>query len=234
MDPFVMPAIMAALAGIGGGMSAFGKKRPSKTIKMPRFTSAQQSMLNQISQQAMQGLQNPYEGFQPLAEQARRQFTSETLPSLTERFTALNPSAQRSSDFQGVMQGAGSDFEKDLLAMQSQYGMQNRNLLQSLLNLGLQPQYENIYQPEGAGAMQQLGSMLTGVGLAGLGKIAGGYASRPQQNGFMPAGQTQQTAEVAAGVPASTQQALSWYNPFSSSPTLNPTYSPFNLMNIGR
>jgi len=155
-------AIPAATAGIGGLASLLGKKKKAQTTQLPTLTPQQQGWQSQGGQMAMQGLLNPYEGFNPIAQQARSRFQTQTVPSLAERFTSFGQGGQRSSDFMGAMAGAGTDLEEGLAAQQSQYGLQNRGLLQQLLGMNMQPSFENIYQPEQTGGMQRFGANLLG------------------------------------------------------------------------
>jgi len=155
-------AIPAATAGIGALASLFGKKTRAKTTQLPQLTPEQQQWQLQAGNQAMQGLQDPAAGFDPIAQQARSQFQTQTLPTLAERFTSFGQGGQRSSDFMGAMAGAGADLEEGLAAQRAQYGLQNRGMLQQLLGMSMQPSFENIYQPEQMGGLQRFGASLLG------------------------------------------------------------------------
>jgi len=65
------------------------------------------------------------EGFSPIEDQARRQFTTKTIPSLAERFTALG-GGQRSSAFPGALGSAASELESNLASLRAQYGERAR------------------------------------------------------------------------------------------------------------
>jgi len=149
-----------AAAGLGAGMSLFGGKRQPQTTQLQRFTPEQQSALSQLLQTGLQGLQNPMEGFEPIAQQAKRQFQQETVPSLAERFTSLGGGAQRSSAFQGALGRAGAGLSENLAGMGTRYGLQRQGQLQNLLGMGLTPQFENIYQEGGAGRAPEFGQQL--------------------------------------------------------------------------
>jgi len=191
VDPVTISAIASL---IGGGMSLFGKKKPAQTTQLPRFNEEQQGWMSQLGQMGMQGLQNPMEGFEPIAQQARNQFTTQTVPSLAERFTAMGQGGQRSSDFAGAVGGSGEDLEANLASMGSQYGLQRTSQLQQLLGMGLTPQTENIYQPSQMGGMQAMGGQLMGSGLQGLFSSLGqmGQPSNNQRQQMQPAQQMQQ------------------------------------------
>ena len=177
----VIPAVMAGSSALGALMSKFGKPNKAKTTQLPLYSKQQTDWMNQLGQMGMQGLQDPGAGFQPIADQAREQFYSKTMPGIAERFAGLG--GTRSSAYQGAMAGAGQGLESDLAAQQAQYGLQNRASLSNIMQMGLGRQFENIYQPETPGVMQTLGSSLMGQGLGGLGQIgAAKYLGDQQSN----------------------------------------------------
>jgi len=145
---------------------------PERQVQLQRFNPQQQGWQSQAGQMAMQGLQNPLAGFEPIAQQARSQFQTQTIPSLAERFTSFGQGGQRSSDFMGAAAGAGQDLEENLAAMGSQYSLQNRNLLQQLLGIGMQSPYENVLSPRQPGmiqnTLQQATPMLLQLLMGGL------------------------------------------------------------------
>lgn len=151
---------------------------PSRIEQISRFTPNQQNALNQLLQVASQGLQGQSSfDFGPIAQQARDNFNQRTIPTLAERFSSMG--AQGSSAFRQSLGQAGAQLESSLASMQSQMGMQNQNQrfqqLLALLQLGLQPQNEQLYTPASSGflgglgttASQGLGALLPLVGLLG-------------------------------------------------------------------
>ena len=147
---------------------------PARTQQFQRLTQPQQQLQNQSIQQILSLLQNPRagsdQGFAPIEQQARNQFTTQTVPSLAERFTAMG-GGQNSSAFQGALGNAASGLEQGLAGLRSQYGMQqenmNQNRLSSLLGLAMQPSFENVYFPRQPGFLESAGSGLS----QGLGAI---------------------------------------------------------------
>lgn len=147
-----------------------------KLAQVPRYTPQQQNVLNSLLQRGLSGIESS--SFEPIEQRARQQFQTQTIPSLAERFTSAG-GGQRSSAFQGALGQAGADLESQLAAYRSQFG--NQQGLQ-LLGLGLQPQFENILQPENQGflssllgsAGQGLGSLGTLYGANQLGLLGGG------------------------------------------------------------
>ena len=122
----------------------------------PNINLQQQQALSQILQQGLGGMQDPYKGFEPIEQQARSQWQSNTLPSLIEQFTAGSPSGERSSAFAGALGGAGADLEQGLASQRSQYGLQQQGLSKNLLGLGMQSPFETAYQPEQQSMLMQL------------------------------------------------------------------------------
>jgi len=182
MKGFIMPipllplGLLAGSAAAGGISSLLSRKPRAQNIS--RLTPEQLGWQQQAGQTALQGLQNPYEGFAPIANQAREKFQSSTVPSLAERFTALGNS-QRSSSFQRALGQAGAGLESNLAALQSQYGQRQQGLLQNLLGLALQPNFDTIYQQQQPGFLQSaLGGLSGGLGqygaMQGLGMLGGG------------------------------------------------------------
>lgn len=180
-----MAAPMAGLQGLGGYQLPQTQSRASRIFKgaepmlyqIPTGTPQQQAANKQILQMALQGLQNPQAGFAPIAQQARTQFSQQTVPGIAERFSALGSGgAQRSSAFGQQLGAAGAGLEQGLAAQGAQYGLQNQQLLQGLLKMGLMPQFQNELSPGEPGLLQQVGSQILSnlFGGKGLGGAGGG------------------------------------------------------------
>jgi hypothetical protein len=142
----------------------------------------QQGLQNQGIQQLMQLLQGGGSqiggapgSFAPIAQQARTQFQTQTVPGLAERFTALG--GQNSSAFQGALGSAASGLEEGLAAQGSQYGLQQnaqlQNLMQLLFGFSSRPSFENQVLQGQPGLFHGLAQGL-GEGFGGLGAAAGG------------------------------------------------------------
>ena len=132
---------------LGGIAGLFGGGKKGKFKQNPIFNPQQQNALQLLLRQGSQGLQNPYAGFEPLAQQARSQFQNQTVPSLAERFTSLGSNNIASSPaFTSQLGQAGAGLEEALAALKIQYGLQNQNNALSLLALGLSPTFENYYR----------------------------------------------------------------------------------------
>lgn len=146
-----------------------------QTYNTPLYTQYQNDVMNQLARYGLQGLmqegQQQYDptylnrfDFAPIGNQELERFYTQTVPSLAERFTALGD-GQRSSAFQGSLAQAGRGLGNDLAAQQQQYnltqqqlaqqqnqfqqglGLQRQGLYASILNAGLQPQFQTSFMP---------------------------------------------------------------------------------------
>lgn len=187
--PFAPMAGGGGIAGMGGAMpigSAIGKGgSPGYLIGNNPYSNAAQGGLDWLVQSGQQGLQGlPQAGFDfaPLAQQARTQFNTETVPTLAERFTAMG-NGQRSSAFESSLGRAGAGLEENLAALKAQYDYNNfQNQQQHYLNRilgGAQPQYQQSFIPPqqgivGGGQKKKggIGGFFKGLA-GGIGRIAG-------------------------------------------------------------
>lgn len=152
---------------------------PTGMVKQfPRFTPQQQSLQQQFLQQLMplmQQLMKPAD-INPIIEQRKRDFETQTIPSLMERLgTGPTAQAQRSSALGGTLGAAGSGLQQDLASLQSQVQLSDLGRLQKLFGglsgLGFEPQYDRSFFPSKPGFGEQFGSSFAsglGGGLGGL------------------------------------------------------------------
>lgn len=179
-------------------MANFFTGSPATSQQFPVLSPQQLNVKGAASNQALKMLQNlgGTTGFEPIAQQARTQFQSQTVPGIAERFTALGSGGQRSSAFTGALGQAGVGLEEGLASLQSQHGM---DLLKLLLGTSLSPEVETGITPEsegGFGALLKqllpyipalLGSFFGPAGTAagaGIGVLGSGltslFGSQPQ------------------------------------------------------
>jgi len=134
------------------GTKEFFGGTPEKIEQYPTITPQQQGIMQLLQQLGIYDLQNPYEGFEPIAQQARTQFSQETVPGLAERFTSMGNNALSSGAFTSQLNQGRAALESNLVAQKAQYGQQNKQqALQMLMSL-LNPQSENIHRPRQPGA----------------------------------------------------------------------------------
>lgn len=92
--------------------------------------------------------------FNPIEDRARKQFQTQTVPSIAQRFASVGDTAG-SSGFAGELAKAGTDLESQLAAERGKFGQEEERLRQSgldqLLKFGMQPTSEKILmqKPEG-------------------------------------------------------------------------------------
>lgn len=191
------PYMLGGLGGLAAGsaITGLGSSRPGtlsgslsgtqgKFQQVPRFQPQQQQAINQLLQTGLGGLGSLQSlDFAPIEQYSRNQFMQQTVPGLAERFTSLGSGSSLSSPaFASQLGQAGSGLESSLAALRSQFGLQSRaldqNMLQSLLQLGLTPQFEQTYLP---GTPGLLGPILGGLGQGigsfgsyGLARLLGG------------------------------------------------------------
>ena len=162
------------------GLKNFAVGQPQRIEQLQRFTPQQISVLQQLLGQGMQGLQNPYQGFEPIAQRAMSQFQQQTVPSLAERFTSMGQNKISSPAFASQMGQAGAGLSEGLAALQSQYGMQNRSQMMDMLGMGLTPQFENIQMNAQPGMLQQALPTMGKLGMHALGAgLTGGWSAIP-------------------------------------------------------
>lgn len=160
-------------------MANFFTGSPEGFQQIPRGTPQQQELMSNLLQQLAPMINNQQlggQGFAPIAQQARRGFAQSTVPSIAERFTAMN--GQGSSGFSQALGQAGAGLESNLAAQQSQFDQQSLQSLLSLLSLGLAPQFDTAYRPPEQGFLGGLGSTLgmglgQGIGRTGLSSLLG-------------------------------------------------------------
>jgi hypothetical protein len=131
---------------------------------VPLYNQQQSGAFSSILNQALQMLSG--QGNNPAAQQAINQFNTQTVPGLSERFTAMG-GGQRSSGFQGALGSAAGNLHQGLQAQQFQQAL-------PLLQQGLTQQYSQINHPSQQGFLQSLAPMLAQLGIGGLTGGVGG------------------------------------------------------------
>jgi hypothetical protein len=146
----------------GANQGNFFTGRPAQLNSINKYSPEAQSALSQLTGSASQGFNNPYAGFEPIAQRARSQFHGSTVPGIAERFASMGSNALSSPALYSQLGAAGAGLEEGLAALQSQYGMQNRGRLLQELLAGISPQNEYFYQPREAGFAESFLSPLLG------------------------------------------------------------------------
>lgn len=164
---------------------------PGTFQQVPTLSPAQQTLQEQTLQQLsplLQQLAQPLDSSALLSERIR-QFETQTIPALAERFTAgFGSSPYLSSGFRGALGAAGAGLQSQLGALEAQTQLQDvgrRQQLAGLLaNLGMAPSFDVAFQPGArgflGGAAQTLPSLIPTAAsflAPGLGLGTGGLRS---------------------------------------------------------
>jgi len=175
-----VPLVLGALGALAGGASNATKKKES-VLQSPTMSKDQMQDADFTRRFGRNKMENPYAGFEPIAQRAQNQFDQRTVPSLAERFTSMGSgSALSSPAFASQLGQAGQGLSDDLAGMMSEYGMQNQQQGMQAMGLGMQPQFENTYIPESQGFLSgMLGGLSSGLG----GMASGGMSQFMQQGG---------------------------------------------------
>jgi hypothetical protein len=166
------------------GLSQALMGNPSTISQAPRYNPGQMNAQQGLLQMGQQGLQNPYQGFAPIAQHARSQFNQQTVPSIAERFTSLGgqrgSNALSSPAFASQMGQAGAGLEEALASLEAQYGMQNQSNFMNMMQMGMQPQFDNFQTQEQPGMLQSMLPALGRMGMhAGSAYLTGGASAIP-------------------------------------------------------
>ncbi len=135
--------LMSFLFGNKGSMNQFATQTPGQMQDADFLRSF-----------GIQQLQNPYAGFDPIANKLQNQWTQNTVPSLAARFGSLGDNKLTSGAFTSQVQGSQNQLNDIIGSLGSQYGQNNINSALNMINSGMRPQFENIYQPSRTGFVQ--------------------------------------------------------------------------------
>lgn len=134
---------LGALIGLlGGGFSG----NEGGFEQAQNLTPQQQSILEYLLTSGQQGMENPYEGFEPIKQNALSTFFQDIVPQLQNQFSASGSNAISSPVLQSNLSSAGAGLAQRLALLQSQYGQQNKQNALQQLQLGLKPGFENVYR----------------------------------------------------------------------------------------
>lgn len=160
-----------------GATNAMGNSiNPNGLTQISNFNPQQQQLQSAAGNEALRLLQGGQPtGFQPIADQARANFQTKTVPSLAERFGGQG-NERGSSALYGQLSGAGAELDRGLAALQSQYG---QNQLKTLLGAGLKPSSTFLNDEQGPGAFEQF----AGDTASWLPKLFQAYMDLKQQSG---------------------------------------------------
>jgi len=167
-----LPAIAAPLlaGGIGAAASALGGYLGSKNQPQNKRISNQTPLQNQVQNASLEDiLKNLQGGFEPIEQNAIRQYNQKTFPSISERFTQqFGPGQRQGSGFQQINDQSRNDLISNLASMRSQF---QQNRLGQLLAPAFKPAFDTIHTPQDQG--------IFGSALAGLAPALGALPFNP-------------------------------------------------------
>lgn len=141
----------------------FGKEGSYEQV--PNFDEQTSGSLNFLLSDALQNLQNPQQGFEPIEAEARRNFLQSTIPALSETFQGGRLSSPL---FQKQLGYAGAGLESVLAAQKAQFGQNNRQLALNQFQVGAQPRFSTQYHSGSEGLVQQVLPIAVKAGLAAV------------------------------------------------------------------
>lgn len=150
---------------------------------IPRFPSSLQEQYEKLFSSSLQRLNNQFaqgqSAIDPILEQQRREFYTQTAPGLAEMFTAGGGSgATAGSNFIGQLGAAGAGLNENLAGLRARYNLDERNQLLHILG---QSPYETVFAPAQQQPPQRKWwqDLLASLGQAGAGAAAGFLAGGP-------------------------------------------------------
>lgn len=200
--PVVPLALMGGAAIAGGLRSAFSKSGKFKQI--PTMSPGSVKALQWASQRGMNQIQNPYAGFDPIANRANAVFRENLLPRAAENWQAMNGQGNdlSSGTFGSQLGAAQRSFGNDLAAMQAQYGQQSMQQGANLLNIGTKPTFENAFFPARdtwlSGALGQAGNAAGMMGAASGMQWLDDYMNTPAAAGNTQSATAPATPDTSA------------------------------------
>jgi hypothetical protein len=120
---------------------------PAQQTSYSPYSQQQQEALNALLSSGQQNMQNPYAGFEPLQQELMDYFNQKIVPNLTNRFTGMTNASLSSPSFGQQIGGAARGLAQSLLSHKLNYGNQNRQFGLQQAQIGLTPQYEQVYIP---------------------------------------------------------------------------------------
>ncbi len=143
-------------------------------IGINQYSPEQQNVLNSLLQSGQSQMQNPYQGFEPIKQDALSTFFQEIVPMLQEQFSASGSNSASSGTIKSQLSGAGASLAEKLAAFQAHFGQQNQQNGLQQLQLGLNPRNEFINRG-GGGGLKNFGLDLLSGAIPALGYLGGGY-----------------------------------------------------------
>ncbi len=197
--------------------ASFSKSTSPAPFSLKTTTPGQENALEQLASRFPQAINNlalpgDRSTFGPIANEAMRNHTQQSIPTLAQRFAGLD--AMGSSGFQQALSGSQGDFESQLASLYAQHGLTEQNQqssnLHNILNSYLQPQFASGVNPgqdsslrQGWNGVKNLASKAVDIYTGGLSNgLTNGWGNNQSNNGqrsqaalpqFQPQAQTNGT-----------------------------------------
>lgn len=132
------------------------KSTPDQPVSIKTTTPNQEDVYNKLYKRLPNAIENlnlpgSKSSFEPIANQARNNFSQNIIPGLAERFGGMGNNRLQSSGFAKALGGSIADFEGQLAAQQAQHGLQEQGLqsnnLYNALGTFTQPQFDYTIAP---------------------------------------------------------------------------------------
>ena len=151
MDPGTILNLLGLATQIGGSIYDRWGGNKEQQSQVPLWDPEQAAAIRQLLQTGLSGLVGEQGGMPGWEKQARENFQQYGLPSIAERFTGGQYSANRgaSSARERALAQAGRGLETDIAAQKS-------NMYQNLLGLGLSPLSQTRFNQPAPGFFQSM------------------------------------------------------------------------------
>lgn len=147
---------------------------PESYNQFQRYGPQGQDALSRLISGGQQNIENPYQGFEPIEQNALRNFYGNTVPGITESFTAFGNNNNRgSSGLTGRLGAAGSGLQAMLAAQKAKYGQEQQQFGLQQQQLGLTPQFDIQRREMQPGILQDITRNFFGVGQNQKGQKSG-------------------------------------------------------------
>lgn len=141
-------------------------------LKLNKYEPWQQDIMKLLGSLGTNNLQNPYEGFEPIKQDALSTFFQDIVPRLQEQFSASGSNSASSGTIKSQLSSAGSTLAEKLAAFQAHFGQQNQQNALQQLQLSLNPQSDFINRDNKGGILNNARDIAT-AGAGGFGNALG-------------------------------------------------------------
>ena len=136
----------------------YWKGKPASTEDLSLgYQPWQRQNMQQAGQMGMDMLKNPYQGFEPIRQQAQQNYAEQGIPLIMQRLTNMGLPMNGSGAFSKQLVMGQQGLDRDLAAQQAQFGQNNISNAMGLLDRGNTRMYETMYNPRQQGFGERIG-----------------------------------------------------------------------------